>query len=101
MANALVWVFFALCNNPVYQEKCVEEITRVVNDPSGAPTYEELSELKMVEAVFKEATRLHTVIGALPPRKVFQPTVLGGYPIAVGTDVLVSTDLIHHDPKVW
>jgi cytochrome P450 len=101
MANGLVWTFFALCNNPSYQEKCVDEITRVVKDPSGAPTYEELAELKFVEACFKEATRIHTVLGAIPPRHALQTTVLGGYTIEQGTDVIVSADLIHHDPKVW
>ncbi|KAI9020627.1 cytochrome P450 [Hyaloraphidium curvatum] len=101
MANALVWFVYALSQNPAEQDKIHDEICRVVADHTGRPTYDELNELRYLDAAFRESLRLHTVLAQPAPRVVVQPTELGGYPIAPGTQVFVMVAAMHSDPSLW
>jgi cytochrome P450 len=101
MANALIWLLFALCNHPQHQDLIAEEVSRVVKDPNGRPTYEEATELKHLEACFKESLRYHTVLPGGSPRAVIAETEIGGYKIAPGTVVIASSQAMHMNQELW
>ncbi|KAI9024618.1 cytochrome P450 [Hyaloraphidium curvatum] len=101
MANALVWFLYALSENPAEQDKICEEVARVVADPTGKPTYDELAELRYLEAAFRESLRLYTTLAQPMPRIVAQDTELGGYPIKAGTLVFVLVGAMHVDGSLW
>lgn len=101
MANALVWFLYALCLNPEAQDKIHEEVTRVVQDPLGNPTYEELPSLVYLDAAFRESMRLYTTLPVPAPRTVVSPTELGGHIIQPGTKVIVNFAAMHMNPKFW
>lgn len=101
ITGALSWFLYALCLHPQSQEKCLEEINRVVKDPAGYPTYDELNELRYLDACFRESMRLFTTLRQASPRTAVAETNLGGFPIAPGTLIFVNFHVMHNDPTLW
>ncbi|KAJ3116569.1 Protein kinase alk2 [Phlyctochytrium bullatum] len=58
-AQALSWTFLELLRNPGVMAELVEEIDGVLEDGREVPTYEEVKGMKLANAVFREALRLH------------------------------------------
>ena len=57
--------------------------------------------LPFVNAISKEAMRLHPVAPMLVPRKAREDFKIDGYDIPKGTQVLVNTWTIGRDPEIW
>lgn len=66
----------------------------------AAPTVEQLGRLPLLEHVIKESMR---VLSPVPwnARVTAQPTVLGGYDVPAGTEVLVSIYQTHQMPELY
>ena len=56
---ALNWIIFCIGNNPEVQEKVHEEIDYVFGNDNDPATKQQLSELKYLDRVVKEALRLY------------------------------------------
>jgi cytochrome P450 len=64
-------------------------------------TMADLPRLQETAQVLQEAMRLYPPAAWLPPRRATRDTTLGGFHIAVGTDVVVSAWALHRDPTLW
>ena len=65
-----------------------------------APTLTEMEELCYTRQVIDEALRLYPP-GWVLSRRTVEADVLGGYPVAAGTNVLLPLYLLHRHPRFW
>jgi cytochrome P450 len=97
-ANALAWAFWELMNHPDAVDQLRAEVQQVCGDQM--PTAQQLTQLPFADQLLQESMRLHPpayVVG----RRNYHPDVLGGYPIAKESNIIIATFLIHRDPRWW
>ncbi|KAF8032879.1 hypothetical protein BT93_D1688 [Corymbia citriodora subsp. variegata] len=94
------WVMAELLQNRNVMDKVVEELTEVVGVDKMVEE-EHLPKLKYLDAVIKEALRLHPALPLLVPRAPHSSCVVGGYTIPKGSNVFLNVSYIHRDPKIW
>jgi len=95
-ANALMWAWYLLSQNPAVAEKFYNEVDRVLD--GRPPTFDDLPRLKYAEGVFAEAMRLY------PPAWVIGRRAKTDYPIAQYTVpaksiIMMSPWVVHRDPR--
>lgn len=98
-ANALVWTFYLLAQNPEKEAKLHEELSRVLPN-ARIPTVEDLPDLKYTESVFAESMRLFPPVWGLG-RLTVEDYEVGGYTIPKDSLVLLSQFIIHRDRRFW
>jgi cytochrome P450 len=97
-ANALVWTWLLLAQNPAAEAKLHEELEHELS--SRAPTAADVPRLVYTRAVLAESMRLYPpawVIG----RQATHADRAGDYVIPAGAVVLMSQFLVHRDPRWW
>jgi cytochrome P450 len=95
-ANALMWSWYLLSQNPAAAAKFYEEVDRVL--AGRLPTFDDLPQLKYTEAVFAEAMRLYPpawIIG----RRVKTDYPIGEYSIPAQSIITLSPYVVHRDPR--
>jgi cytochrome P450 len=95
-AIALTWTLYLLSQNREVEAKLHEEL----NSLHTSPTFDDLPKLQYSEAVIAESMRLFPpawVIGRLATEE----HEIAGYRIPVGSLVLVSPYVLHHDARYW
>jgi cytochrome P450 len=97
-ANALSWAWWLLDQTPAAAARLRQEITDVLAD--ATPTFDDIPRLPYTTAVIAETMRLRPPAWMLE-REVREPIVVNGYPAPVGTTVLMSPWLLHHDARSW
>ena len=97
-ASALNWTWYLLSQHPEADERLYEEIRAVPERPE--PSLAAMESLAYTQQVVNEALRLYPP-GWLLTRRTIGPDELSGYPIAAGTDVLLSPYLLHRHPRYW
>ncbi|KAF0910631.1 hypothetical protein E2562_003060 [Oryza meyeriana var. granulata] len=99
-AVTVEWAMAELLQNPSSMAKAREELARVIG---SKPEIEEsdVSQLRYLEAVVKEALRLHPPAPFLLPHQAETTTEVGGYTVPKGARVLVNIWAIGRDSKVW
>ncbi len=95
---AMTWSCYLLARNPAAADLMHEELRTVLG--GRRPTLADLGTLKYTEAVLREAMRL------FPPawivtREAAVDCVVGGYPLAKGTAVMMSQWVKHRDGRVF
>lgn len=97
-ANALTWTLFLLSQHPQVMGDLLDELETVLQ--GEPPTVEQLPQLTLLEKVIKESMR---VLSPVPwnGRVTAKPTVLGGYELPTGTEVLVSIYQTHQMPDLF
>ncbi|KAJ3053310.1 hypothetical protein HK097_004550 [Rhizophlyctis rosea] len=98
-SNAVLNALLFLMHNPDKRDKLVAEINDVLGK-KGAPTWENLSELKYLDSVVKETQRLSNSIG-INPRTTIKDTTICGHFIPKGTEVILNIHSLHRDPAHW
>ena len=83
-ATALAWSFHELARDPARQRRAIEAA--------------DAGDEKYLEAVAKEAMRLHPVISEVA-RRLTKDIEIGGYRIPAGHTVMPSIGLVHGDPR--
>lgn len=96
-ANAVAWAFYLVARHPEVEAKLLQELASLNGQP---PTMADLAQLPYSEQVIKEAMRLYPPAGGVTRQPIHDIT-LGGYPIAKGSTVAISTYAMHHDPKLY
>jgi cytochrome P450 len=97
-SNSLSWTFALLDQHPEITRALTEELDRLPDDVESR--LEGLQRLPLLDAVIKEVLRL------LPPgpntsRVAVAPTVLGGFEIPAGSQVVTSKYVTHRDPGAF
>jgi len=95
-ALSLTWAAYLLARHPDVQELAREEVHSVAQGGELCP--EDYPKLRWTAAIVKEATRLYPPVWSLG-REAIAATVLGGHPIAKGTDVWICLHRLHRDAR--
>ena len=98
-ANALVFAFYLLSQNPEKEKKFHAELDRLF--PNGeTPQPEDYARLKYTEAVLAETMRLCPPAWVLG-RLAIEEHEISGYKIPKGALVLVSMYILQRDERFW
>jgi cytochrome P450 len=97
-ANALTWTWYLLSQNPLAEEKLCDEVKSVVG--TRPPSWEDLPKLEYTTKVLTESMRLYPPAWVLP-REATTDSLIGGYLIPRGSQVIVSQYVTHHDPRFY
>ncbi|KAI3410212.1 uncharacterized protein J3R85_018904 [Psidium guajava] len=94
------WVMTELLHNPFVMNKVGHELAEVVGEDKMVEE-QHLPKLKYLNAVIKEALRVHPALPLLVPRSPQASCVVGGYTIPKGSNVFLNVGSIHRDPAIW
>lgn len=97
-ASGLNWTWYLLSQHPQAAARLQGEVDAAPQMP--APELAQVEALAWTSQVVNEALRLYPP-GWLLSRRTIEPDVLGGYPVAAGTNVLLPLYLLHRHPRFW
>jgi len=97
-ANALTWTWYLLAQHPEVEAKFHEELDRVLAGREPSP--DDYAQLTYTRKVLAESMRLFPPVWAFA-REAVSDTVLGAYPIPKGAQVIMSSHVVHHNPKLY
>lgn len=97
-ANALIWTWYLLSQNPDKLEKVLAELETVLGQET--PTPQHLRQLTYLKQVLDESMRL------MPPawiigRKTLAADKFGEYDIPENYNVVMPIWVVHRDPEIW
>jgi cytochrome P450 len=95
-ANALMWSWYLLSQNPAAAQKFYDEVDRVL--AGRLPTFDDLPQLKYTEGVFAESMRLYPPAWAIG-RRVKTEYAIGPYTVPERSILLISPYVVHRDPR--
>jgi cytochrome P450 len=98
VANALVWTWYLLSQNPECEKRLQEEIERELR--GRLPTYDDIPRLRYAEMVLAESMRLYPPAWAMG-RYARADFRLGEYFLPAKTTVLMSQFILHRDPRYF
>jgi len=96
VANALIWTWYLLSENPEAERKLSAEIDEVLG--RRPPTAEDVPNLRYTEMVFAESMRLYPPAWAMG-RQAREDFELGPYRLPAGTTVIVSQFITQRDAR--
>ncbi|KAL2249469.1 isoleucine N-monooxygenase 1-like [Sesamum indicum] len=99
-SNAVEWALAEMINQPNILNRACEELDQVVGRDRLVDE-SDLSKLNYVKACAKEAFRLHPMVPFNVPHVSIEDTVVGGYFIPKGSQVLLSRLGLGRNPRVW
>ncbi|OMO80886.1 Cytochrome P450 [Corchorus olitorius] len=89
-----------LISHPEAMKKAQQELTQVVGDNETVEEHH-IHKLPYLQAVVKEALRLHPSAPLLLPRSPSQSCTVGGYFIPKDGKVFINAWAMHRDPLFW
>ena len=95
-ANALAWTWFLLGQHPEVQQRLREEVDGLLNSREATPA--DVPRLPLCENILRESMRLYPpayVVG----RTAMEDGTIGKYFIRKGTNVLMSSWVVHRDAR--
>ncbi|MGK5632638.1 cytochrome P450 [Streptomyces sp. URMC 123] len=97
-ASLLAWTYYALADHARVEDRLWEELDTTVE--SGSPSFEDLPRLPYTRQVLTEVLRLWPPTWMLS-RVVVADTVVEGFVLPAGADVIVSPYALQRDPEVF
>src|ERR1700704_5883160 len=98
VANALVWTWYLLAQNPDCERRLHQEVDAVLQ--GCLPTVEDVPRLRYTEMVIAESMRLYPPAWAMG-RFARDDFHLGDYFLPAKTTVLISQFVTHRDPRYF
>ncbi len=95
-SSALTWILSEIARHPEVEARLLAELETVLG--GRAPTMQDIRQLKYLDMVIKETLRMHPPSWAMP-RDALEDIEVGEYLIPKGTGILISTQVMHHDPR--
>ncbi|CAI0418353.1 unnamed protein product [Linum tenue] len=95
------WIMAELMRNPRVMQKVQKEVREKMIGKGKFLDEEGLEDLKYMNAVIKEAFRLHPVSPLLVPRESQEDVVVDGYMVPAKTKVMVNVWAIGRDSRYW
>ncbi|XP_050994273.1 cytochrome P450 2J2 [Labeo rohita] len=99
-STTLLWAFVYMMKFPEIQEKVQEEIDRVVGR-SRRPNMDDRSSMPYTDAVIHEVQRMGNVVPLSVPRMTNEDTILEGYFIPKGTQIIPNLTSVLFDQTKW
>ncbi|GFY82699.1 cytochrome P450, family 76, subfamily C, polypeptide 6 [Actinidia rufa] len=99
-SSTMEWTMAELLRNPKSMRKLKEELDHVIG-PNRKVEESDINELPYLQAIVKEAFRLHPAAPLLLPRNTVQDTDYMGYFIPKDTQVFVNVWAIGRDQDSW
>ncbi|XP_072043996.1 steroid 17-alpha-hydroxylase/17,20 lyase-like isoform X1 [Amphiura filiformis] len=96
----LTWTIALMAENPDIQQKCVDEIHKVIGQ-ERFPCLQDRGNLPYCEATIMEILRYSSIGQFALPHTTHCDTILRGYAIPKGTMVIPNLIAIHFDEKYW
>ncbi|MEV2250018.1 cytochrome P450 [Streptomyces sp. NPDC050147] len=96
IAATLAWTFHLLAEHPEQERRLVEEVNSVA--PDREITFADLGDLPHTRNVVTEAMRIQPAAWIFTRRSVGE-TILGGYRIPAGADIVYSVYAMQRDPR--
>eukprot|EP00252_Welwitschia_mirabilis_P002175 TRINITY_DN12085_c0_g1_i1.p1 TRINITY_DN12085_c0_g1~~TRINITY_DN12085_c0_g1_i1.p1 ORF type:complete len:508 (+),score=-0.73 TRINITY_DN12085_c0_g1_i1:485-2008(+) len=94
------WAIAEIVNNPSIQKRIQNELDTIIG--RGNPLTEpDTARLPYLQAVIKEALRLHMAIPLLVPHMNLHQAKLGGYDIPAESKILVNAWYLANNPDWW
>lgn len=97
-AAALAWSMYLLSTHPQTRRQVRDELASVLQ--GRTPTYDDLKDLKVTEAVISESMRLFPPAWSMS-RTALEDDEIGGYAIPAGASLMVCPWLTHRDSRYW
>lgn len=97
-AKAMTFAWYLLATNPNARDRFHHELETTLG--GADPTASDLAELSYTERVLQEAMRLYPPVHTIP-RRTTRPVDVGEYHLPEGSEVHLSTYLIHRDDRVY
>ncbi|KAL0485376.1 cytochrome P450 [Acrasis kona] len=99
-ATALTWGLYALGMHPEVQQRCIDEIDRIVGNTNEI-TIEMINQLDYLSAVIKEVQRIYAVAGLVPRVTKTDSVLSNGVKVPKGTMVTIDFGSLHRNKSVW
>ena len=99
-SNTMQWILYELAKNPDKQAALFDEIKTVLPASSAAVSHQDLKHLPFLKAVVKETLRLHPVLNKIF-RVLSKDLVLSGHKVPAGTQIMISSYVMSHDPDLF
>lgn len=98
---SICWTLFLLGTRPDIQDRVVEELDSIFDGDRTRPaTMKDLNDMKYLECAIKDSLRLYPSVPLLG-RHIHEDVQVGEYLIPAGTMAIISTYVLHRDPKVF
>src|SRR5882724_11811556 len=97
-ATSLAWIFYYLLKDPEVLEGVRGELRQVAGEGPIRP--EQVKELRLLDATFKETARLRPIL-VFVARRLQQPVELGGFPLPAGVTVAPCIHLMQRRPDLY
>ncbi|XP_051501120.1 cytochrome P450 2J2 [Myxocyprinus asiaticus] len=99
-STTLLWGFVYMMKYPEIQEKVQAEIDNVVGR-SRRPNVDDRPSMPYTDAVIHEVQRMGNVVPLSVPRMTNEDTILGGYFIPKGTQIIPNLTSVLFDETKW
>ncbi|KAH9619194.1 hypothetical protein KSS87_013037 [Heliosperma pusillum] len=99
-SNTVEFTMAELMNKPAVLKKVQEELDTVVGKDTIVEEHH-IYKLPYLQAVMKEALRLHPALPLLVPHCPSETCIIGGYTVPKGSRVFINVWAIHRDPDIW
>ncbi|MED6150363.1 hypothetical protein PIB30_071569 [Stylosanthes scabra] len=99
-SSTLEWAMAELMHNPTKLHKFREELQQSLGK-NGEVEESHVSKLPYLNAIVKEALRLHPPAPMLIPHKGNDDVELGGFTVPKNAQILINAWFIGRDPDIW
>ena len=99
-ATTIEWAMTEMMHNREVMQKVQKELEDVVGVNNIVEEFH-LPKLQYLDAVVKEALRLHPAAPLILPRRPTQSCTIAGYTIPKDTKIFVNIWAIQRDPQLW
>ncbi|CAN1746450.1 Desmethyl-deoxy-podophyllotoxin synthase [Linum perenne] len=103
-SSLIEWTMSEMLRNPRVLNKAQEEVRQhphLFSESKNIVEEANISELKYLKLVIKEALRLHPPIAMLVPRQNMEKCEIDGYTIPANTKITINAWAIGRNPKYW
>ena len=102
-SGLLSFTLYELLHHPEPLAKAYAEVDRVLGtDPTVAPSYEQVHQLRYVSQILRESLRVHPTVPGFSVHPLEAEAVVGGkYLLTREHGAMVVLGALHRDPSVW
>lgn len=99
-SSTIEFAMAEIMKNPQVLKKAQQELSAVVGEENVVEE-SHIQNLPYLQAIMKETLRIHPALPLLAPHSPSKSTVVSGYTIPKGSQVLINAWAIHRDPYSW